>query len=99
MKVDRRSFLSSAAASSLAFGIPLGPLKAWIHGFDYQKTVQNIGTMGSIEYNFINFAKSAFVLLGTNSPTLLNDDGYPSSTLTANLTMYFTLPQNSSGVK
>ena len=99
MKVDRRSFLSSAAASSLAFGIPIGPLKAWIHGFDYQKTVQNIGTMGSIEYNFINFAKSAFVLLGTNSPTLLNDDGYPSSTLTANLTMYFTLPQNSSGVK
>lgn len=58
------------------------------------KTVQNIGTVGGREYNFANFAKSATYTLNTNSPTVLNDDGYPASTLTDNLGLFFTLTPN-----
>lgn len=61
------------------------------------KTVQNVTTIGQTEYNFINFAKSATYTLGTNSPTLFNDDGYPSSTLTANLSLGFSVPSSYGG--
>jgi len=58
------------------------------------ETIQNIGVLTGPEFTFANMAKSAAFGLNANSPTVLNDTGYPASTLTDNLNLVFRLTPN-----
>lgn len=56
------------------------------------KMVQNVGTLGQDGLQYINLWKNSDVRVNGNSPTVLNDNAYPASTLTDNLSYVITLP-------
>ncbi len=103
-----RRMLLLGATSSLA--ILTGPVKAGLHlhgtyistgrtqlgGFSTSRVVSG-NTVGGC-YPFMNFIKAWESLApGANSPTVLDSNGYPSGSLSANIGGIIAIPQNYSG--
>lgn len=93
MATTRRGFMTGVSLSAIASMIPVGPVKAFWHGSGrLNKTVQNV-SMAAQAFPYINFSKADVLGPGSNSPTLLNDDGNPiAGPLTANFVRTHFLP-------
>src|ERR1700733_3846952 len=87
MKLSRRHFLTGASVATLLTNTP-DLCKAWIHGYIAPVTNgQMVINAGSIGLAFLNIVNQLGITSGpTNFPALLSSNGFPSTTLSSNLT-------------
>jgi hypothetical protein len=106
--MDRRAFLASVGIAALSFGIPIGPVKAWVHGstsFNGGISQVNLNSpQNGGDFPFLNAMKNGQEWsLVTNvapfvvEPSTLDSNGYPTSIVGGSngVTTFFFVPLQS----